>query len=171
MYYPPRLRLLGPLCRSMLVMLLLAGCAAVQAKAPSDPVERLRGRVEQYWDARMKGDQLETYQLHEPVFRRAVSLTAFLQNRGVYTTLEYQVVGQEIKDKLATVRMRTKSSLMHPKMIRPTEPSWSEFEEQWVNVEGEWYRKFRFPIGDPYPPVDWSRIAPERQVPTRPAQP
>ena len=62
----------------LLVVMLLAGCAGTQVLATRDPALRLRERGAQYWDARVKGDLLATYTLHEPAFRRAVTLTGFL---------------------------------------------------------------------------------------------
>ena len=169
----------------LLTGLILAGCAAgpthdtekptlqQTAQPPQavmrDPEERLRARVAQYWDARVRGDLVETYQLHEPAFRRAVTLTAFAQGRGVTTIREYVVLGQEIQGNVAVVRAKINSSVRHPAMIRPSEPRWYEFEEQWVRVDDEWYRKFRFPVGDPYPPVNWDELAAGRETPHLPA--
>jgi hypothetical protein len=133
-----------------------------------DPEMRLRARAAQYWDARAHGDLVETYQLHEPAFRRAVTLTAFAQGRGVTTVHEHAILGQEIQGNLAVVRMKIRSSFRHAKMIKPVEPKWDEFEEQWVRVGDEWYRKFRFPVGDPYPPVNWDDVAAGRQKPRLP---
>jgi hypothetical protein len=160
------------------VWLILAGCAAAPtlpadrpasqptAQPPQmtlDPEARLRARATQYWDARVRGDLVETYQLHEPAFRRAVTLTAFAQGRGVTTVLEYAVLGQEIQSDLAVVRMKIRSSFRHPKMVKPVEPKWAEFEEQWIRIDGDWYRKFRFPVGDPYPPMNWDEMATRRE--------
>jgi hypothetical protein len=134
-----------------------------------DPETRLRDRAAQYWEARVRGDLVETYQLHEPAFRRAVTLTAFAQGRGATTVLEYAVLEQEIQGTMGIVRVKVRSSFRHPKMIKPAEPKWDEFTEQWVRVDGDWYRKFRFPVGEPYPPVNWDEIAAERAKPSRPA--
>jgi hypothetical protein len=158
----------------LLVVALLAGCAETEALAGRDPaetealagrhpVERLRERAGQYWDARVKGDLLATYTLHEPAFRRAVPLTGFLQGRGATTVLEYELLGEKIEGELGIVKVKMKSTVTHPKLIKPVEPSWAEFEEQWVRVDGEWYRKFRFPVGEPYPAVDWDEIAARNQ--------
>ncbi|MCZ7625604.1 MAG: hypothetical protein M5R38_06980 [Candidatus Methylomirabilis sp.] len=125
-----------------------------------DPEERLRARAAQYWEARLRGDLVETYQLHEPAFRRAVSLTAFAQGRGSTTVFEYTILGQEVQGQQGVVRMKIRSTFHHPKLVKPVEPKWHEFEERWVLAEGDWYRRFRFPVGDPYPPVDWNAMGP-----------
>lgn len=169
----------------LLAGLVLAGCATgstqsvQQAAAPQaaqtsqtvirDPEERLRVRAAQYWDARVRGDLVETYQLHEPAFRRAVSLTAFAQGRGTTTVLEYAILGQEIQSDQGVVRVKIRSTFRHPKLVKPVEPKWHEFEERWVLAEGDWYRRFRFPVGDPYPAVNWDALGPGREQPRSPA--
>lgn len=167
----------------LVLVWLLIGCAtgparvAEQAPAPQpaaqppqpvvrDPATRLGERVAQYWDARVRGDLLETYAVHEPAFRRAVTLTAFLQGRGSVPITEYAVLNEQIEGRLAYVKMKVKSGLNHQAATKPVEPRWVEFHEQWVWVEGDWYRKYRFPVGDPYPAaVDWDDIAARRRPP------
>lgn len=148
----------------LLVVALLAGCAGAQVFATRDPALRFRERVAQYWDARAKGDLLLTYTLHEPAFRRAVPLTAFLQGRGVSKVLEYEILGERIEGNLGIAKVKMKSTVTHPKLVKPVEPSWSEFEEQWVQVDGEWYRKFRFPMGEPYPDINWDDVVPRNET-------
>lgn len=153
------------------VLAIVTGCAGPQAVATRDPAQRLKERAAQYWDARVGGDLLATYMLHEPAFRRAVSLTAFLQGRGVTTIFDYELLGEKIEGDRGIVKTKTKWSVTHPMLVKGVDPKWSEFEEEWVRVDGEWYRKFRFPIGDPYPPINWDDVAAERTPPpSRPGQ-
>lgn len=143
----------------LLVAVLLAGCAGIQAVAARNPQLGLRERVTQYWDARAKGDLLATYTIHEPAFRRAVTLTAFLQGRGMTPVLAYEILGERIEGDLGFVTVKLQATVTHPKLVKPVKPYWAEFEEQWVRVDGAWYRKFRFPVGEPYPDVNWDAIA------------
>lgn len=143
----------------LLVVVLVAGCAGTQVVVTRDPALRLRERVAQYWDARVKGDLVATYALHEPAFRRVVTLTAFLQGRGVTKVVEYEILGEQITGDLGIVKVKVKSTVTHSMLVKPVEPSWFEIDEQWMRVDGEWYRKFRFPVGEPYPDVDWDAIA------------
>ncbi len=149
--------------RWLLVLLTLVGCAGLQPVATRDPAQRLKERAMQYWDARVKGDLLATYMLHEPGFRKAVTLTSFLQGRGVTHILDYEFLDQKIEGNLGIVKAKVKWSITHLMLVKGVEPRWSEFEEQWVRVDGEWYRKFRFPVGDPYPPIDWDNVAAEME--------
>ncbi len=144
----------------LLLMAILAGSAGAQPVATRDSGQRLRERAGEYWDARIRGDLLATYTLHEPAFRRAVTLTAFLQGRGMTRVVEYAILGERLEGDLGIVKVKVKSAVIHPKMAKPDEPKWYEAEEQWVRIDGEWYRKFRFPMGDPYPPVNWDDVAP-----------
>ena len=168
-----RRRTMAPGLRGLLLLLVViqAGCAGTKALASRDPGERLRERARAYWDARVGRDLAATYTLHEPAFRRAVTMTAFAQGRGVTRVLEYDILGERIEGDLGIVNVKTKSTFTHPKLVKPVEPSWSEFDEQWVRVDGEWYRKFRFPIGDPYPPVDWNASGAGGQRPVLPPRP
>lgn len=147
----------------LLLALLLVGCAGPQQVIGREVGQPLRERVIRYWEARMAGDLLTTYQLHEPAFRRAVTFAAFSQGRGATPTLAYEILDERIDGDVAWVTVRKKATVKHEKLIKPVEPRWTESDEQWILVDGVWYRRFRFPIGDPYPPVDWDTLAAERQ--------
>lgn len=111
----------------------------------------------------MRDDLLAAYQLHEPAFRRAVTFAAFRQGRGATPIMAYEILDERVEGELAFVKVKKQSTILHPKLVKPVKPRWTESEEQWIRVEGVWYRKFRFPIGDPYPQVDWEAVAAERQ--------
>lgn len=147
----------------VLLALLLVGLPGPQRPAVATSDEPLRERVIQYWEARLQGDLLAAYQLHEPAFRRAVTFAAFSQGRGATPALAYEILDDRIEGDKALVKVRHQSTIKHAKLIKPVQPKWMETEEQWIRVEGVWYRKFRFPIGDPYPPFDWEALAVERQ--------
>ena len=147
----------------LLLALLLVGFAGLQQPAGAAHDEALRERVVQYWEARMRGDLLATYQLHEPAFRRAVTFAAFAQGRGTTPTTAYEILDERVEGDVAFVPVKKQSTVKIPQLVKPVQPRWTETEEQWIRVEGVWYRRFRFPIGDPYPSVDWETIAAERQ--------
>lgn len=135
-----------------------AGRGDVGRVGADDPVSHLKARVAEYWEARIRGDLVKTYMLHEPAYRRAVTLTAFAQGRGATPIFDYEIQDVEFREALGIVTMKIRSSVVHPLLVKPVEPRWSEFEEQWVSVDGQWYRKFRFPVGDPYRPINWDEI-------------
>jgi hypothetical protein len=141
----------------LLALVIVTGCAGPQALATHDPVRRLKERATQYWDARVRGDVVEAYRLHSPAFREAVTLSAFAQGRGVTTVFEHEIKDVRLDGDEGVVPVRFNYTVVHPMLAKPVEPRWSETEEQWVRIDGEWYRKFRFPVGEPYPDTPWNR--------------
>ncbi len=140
----------------LLAVAIMAGCAGLQAQRPADPRARLVERAKGYWDARVKGDLVETYRFHEPNFKKRVTLTAFLRGRGATTVLDYEVKDVRIEGAKGFVTMRVNYTVIHPLLVKRVEPRWGEIEEQWRWVDGEWYRRYRLPVGDPYPePAPW----------------
>jgi hypothetical protein len=116
---------------------------------------RLKERAAVYWEARVSGDLVETYRLHEPNFRKKVTLTAFSQGRGVSTIFDYEITTVRIEGDKGFVTTKVNYTITHPMLAKPVEPRWREVEEQWRWVDGEWYRRFRFPMGEPYPDQTW----------------
>ncbi len=133
------------------LLAIAAGCAGARVQKSADPQARLIERAKEYWEARVKGDLVETYRLHEPNFRKMVTLTAFNQGRGVTTVLDYEITSVRIRGTKGFVTVRVYHTITHPQLVKPVDPRWMEADEQWRLVDGEWYRRFRFPIGDPYP--------------------
>lgn len=131
------------------------GCAGPLTTKTIDREARLRERAAVYWEARVSGDLVETYRLHEPNFRKKVTLTAFSQGRGVSTVFDYEITTVRIEGDVGYVTSRINYTITHPMLAKPVEPRWREIEEQWRWVDGEWYRRFRFPMGDPYPDKAW----------------
>lgn len=131
------------------------GCAGPLTTKTIDREARLRERAAVYWEARVSGDLVETYRLHEPNFRKKVTLTAFSQGRGVSTVFDYEITTVRIEGDVGYVTSRINYTITHPMLAKPVEPRWREIEEQWRWVDGEWYLRFRFPMGDPYPDKAW----------------
>jgi hypothetical protein len=123
-----------------------------------DETEQLKGRARQYWQARSKKDLVATYDLHEPGFKRVVTLTGFLQGAGVSQVLAFEILGARIEGSLGIVQVKFQAVSKHPLLVKPAEPVWHEIEEQWILVDREWFRKFRFSSANPYPPVDWDEM-------------
>lgn len=144
--------------RVLLLAPLFVGCAVMQTQGSVDPAGRLRERASQYWDARIKGDLTTAYTTHEPAFRRAISLQTFAPSMGVTRILAYQIGEVRIEGDLGFVRMKMRGVSAFAPSGKQTDLNWQEIEERWVRVEGEWYRRFRFPSKDPYPPVNWNDV-------------
>lgn len=130
----------------------------MQAQDSGDSAGRLRKRAIVYWDARVNGDAMTAYTAHEPSFRRAVSLQTFAPSAGVGRVLAYEIIGVRIGGDLGFVRVKMQNASPFISPGKQTGLHWQEMEERWVRVDGEWYRKFRFPAKDPYPPVNWDDV-------------
>lgn len=141
----------------LLGVVALAGCAGAGTIQTADQVERLKARAARYWDARLRGDLLETYRLHPPAFRKEVTFSAFSQGRATIPVLEYEIKDVRVNGPEGIVVVRAYWTVVHPMMPKPVPPRWGEAEEQWVMVGGEWYRKFRFAVGEPYAETPWNR--------------
>lgn len=155
----------------LLLVPLLVGCAAMQTQGGLEQAGRLRERASWYWDARIKGDQMIAYTVHEPAFRRAVSQQTFAPSMTVTRVLAYEIVGTRIQGDLGFVRVKIQSTSPFALPAKRAEPKWQEIEERWVRVDGEWYRKFRFPAKDPYPPVNWDDVTVGPSTMTSPQEP
>ncbi|PWB80189.1 MAG: hypothetical protein C3F08_05010 [Candidatus Methylomirabilota bacterium] len=150
-------RRIGRLAVAALVLAISYGCAGTgtMTARPVDREARLRERAAAYWEARVAGDLITAYQLHEPNFRKKVTLTAFAQGRGVSTVFDYEITAVRIEGDKGFVTTKVNYTITHPMLAKPVEPRWRDIEEQWRWVNGEWYRRFRFPMGDPYPEQTW----------------
>lgn len=141
---------------SLVTAAVILGCAGpLTTQTVDDRETRLKARAAIYWEARVSGDLVETYRLHEPNFRKKVTLTAFSQGRGVSTVFDYEITAVRIEGDRGHVTSRINYTITHPMLAKSVEPRWREIEEQWRWVDGEWYRRFRFPMGDPYPKNTW----------------
>lgn len=121
-----------------LLGMLLAGCAAVEPRAPEDIVaERAQAR----WDALLAKDVETAYQYYSPGFRSGVS----------EKSLRSRLFGPRVEWKEVELREVTCSGdLCHPVFVvtydfRSPTPrvgtieSATRLEEDWIRVDGDWF--------------------------------
>ena len=102
--------------------------------------EVLRERITSYWNYKTKGDYVKTYLYEDPLFRKTISMTTYIQNYGspamTYTSFEVQDVRlndaehAEVKIK-AGVRLKVPGAKAFEHE--------TELTELWARVDGEWY--------------------------------
>jgi hypothetical protein len=111
------------------------------------PEEALRGRVMQFWKARLEDDLVTQYDVLPPDDKRRVSLTAYIKTRGGIRYLTYDIADLQIDGGLAKVKVRT-SIRLNPSNLPALVQSevgrrgpWPYLEEeQWILLKGVWYR-------------------------------
>lgn len=132
-----------------LVALAVSACAGQGLKqAVQNPDERLRERVRQYWEARVRDDIVEQYSLEEPWMRERVSLTAYARGKGATKILEYEIKGAEVKSPDAVAKLHLKYKILFQKLAHlPLQEM--DIEQRWVWVDGEWYLQYRSAVGPP----------------------
>lgn len=132
-----------------LAVLAVSACAGQGLRqAVQNPDERLRERVRQYWEARVRDDIVEQYSLEEPWIRERVSLTAYARGKGATKILEYEIKGVEVKASDAVVTLHLKYKIMISKLAHlPLQEV--DTEQHWVWVGDEWFLRYRPAVGPP----------------------
>lgn len=134
-------------CGSVLMILVIAcslfGCAAATAPVSTQsPEERLAERARAYWEARKRRDLVAQYSFEQPFFRERVTLTAFVQGRGATVVLAYEIKAIKVKEDAGLVSLRVTYRPSHTR-LRGQFGSTSDFNQQWVYVEREWYLSYK----------------------------
>lgn len=127
---------------------LLGACAAAGlSPARQNPEARLTDRAKGYWEARMRRDLVAQYAFEDPWLREHVTLTAWMRGRGATKVLSYEIKEVRVQGEEGHVKLHVSYQPTHPQLAH-LPPTDTEFEQQWVRVDGEWYLKYRS-IGDP----------------------
>jgi hypothetical protein len=102
-----------------------------------DEKARLRERINEYWQYKIKGDVEKAYQCEVPAFREKVSILQYVNRFKLFKFVETEV--QEIEgngreaDSISKVTYRV---LLKPMMDRKL----TKFEnEKWTKIKGTWY--------------------------------
>ncbi len=143
---------------SLLIAAFLGGMAAGQEKsvepqagdpkagpaaAPASPDETmaLKRRVAGFWMARVKGDFLAQYAYLEPRQKGRIAPQEYGRGGGVAEFLAYQVEDAAIDGSFATVQVRVLVRVNLPLATKQrTGPVATLLPDQWIRVDGTWYR-------------------------------
>lgn len=121
-----------------LAALLLAGCAAVEPRAPEDIVaERAQAR----WDALLAGDVDAAYPYYAPGYRSGVSMDA-MRSRLARSRVNWQDVRLEeiqCSETLCRPVFVVSYQYRSPLPRVGTVNSAARLEERWIRDKGEWY--------------------------------
>jgi len=108
--------------------------------------ERLRQRVNEYWQAMQREDYAISYAMHDPFFQAQVDRQAYFQKMGTikYTTLRIDAV--ERIGKIAKVKLTVEAFV--PEFKTPSGKTYSKPKaeypmiETWLFISGDWYREY-----------------------------
>lgn len=114
--------------------LALAGCAAL---APATPEQTVEKRATEYWQARIKGQAENAYDLSTPAYRKLRTLAQFRQQFGVGGVESAEVVGVTCEPQKCTAKMKigAKPALIGMKL--GTIPMY--LDEIWLLEDGQWW--------------------------------
>lgn len=131
---------------------------AVSAAAPSAStaeLETLRERAAAFWAARVAGDFGKQWELLEPRGRGRMTAREYASERGAVKYLAYQVEDATVSGYFAVVKIRVLAQpLLSAAGQRQVPPGAVTVEDNWVRVQGAWYRSLEQneghgPIGAP----------------------
>jgi len=122
------------------LLIISFGCAKKEAIKSLQDEEVLKERVTSYWNHKIKREFDKVYPYEDPLFRKRISLVAYIQQYGssakTYTSFEVQNI--KLNDaEHAEVKIKTDVRLKVPG-AKAFEHE-TELTEQWVRVDGEWY--------------------------------
>lgn len=113
--------------------------------AEQPKADRLRERVEKYWQAMEKQDWATTYASSDPFYRAAVDFKAYEAARGPIKHLSHEILEAIPQGNLAKVKIRFEAEVPETMIgVKPFSKPRQSYEntETWLFVDGEWYREY-----------------------------
>jgi hypothetical protein len=113
---------------------------------PAAEESALARRVDATWKAREAQDFAALYDLLEPAYRQRVTKEDFLKRKSKYLYLKHAIQWVEVFGATAKSKVGFVQKLNDPTLYK-IEPEEQLAFEEWVKVDGEWYRKMEMPKG------------------------
>ena len=98
---------------------------------------KVRDRINEYWQYKIKGDIEKAYQCELPTFREKVSVLVYANHFRTFRYLDAEVQDIEVKGREANSKVKL-TYVVALKIISGKKLSRS-VDEKWVNIEGTWY--------------------------------
>jgi hypothetical protein len=111
---------------------------------PAEEEAVLARRANDFWEAKEKGNWNCVYQFCEPKFRESVSSEEFLQKKALYSYLSHQIEWAEVSGDRGRTRCTYRYAHNDPSLAK-MDPLQGSIIEEWVKVEGAWYREIKEP--------------------------
>lgn len=107
---------------------------------PAEEETALAKRANDFWESKKRGDWNYLYQLCEPKFRESVSREEFLQSKALHLYLDHQIEWAEVSGDRGKTRCTYMYAYNDPSLAK-MDPLQGSVVEEWVKVEGAWYRE------------------------------
>lgn len=125
---------------SIFFLIIISGCAKKEAIKSLQDEEVLKERVTSYWNHKIKREFDKMYPYEDPLFRKRISLVAYIRQYGSpamsYTSFKVQDIKMNDAEH-AEVKIKTDVRLKVPG-AKAFEHD-TELTEQWVMIDREWY--------------------------------
>lgn len=127
-------------CRALTYGLFALCTLCVLTSACGERPASLQERVEEYWDARIKGEAEKTYRLEAPgAPDKTAYLTKVLKSPIAFKSYTIRSIKENGDQAVAELELE----YFLPGLSRPAS---SFMLDGWVKIKGQWYH--RFPAGD-----------------------
>jgi hypothetical protein len=117
--------------------LVTAGCAAFKTETAEDVVNR---RVQERWQALIKGDFVTAYGYTQPGYRAVVTEKNYAKtfgNGGSWKSAE--IFKTECQPERCTVRLRLTSKNLVPRFAHAIPELTGFIDETWIKDQGQWW--------------------------------
>lgn len=119
-----------------MILSFLTQCAGLQVVREEEKA-KLRDRVNEYWQYRIKGDVERAYQCEAPAFREKVSMLQYANRFRLVKYLDAEVQEIEVKGREASSKLKVTYVIF---LLAISDKKLSKLEEEkWVKIEGAWY--------------------------------
>jgi hypothetical protein len=116
----------------------LVQCVGTQVVKEEEKA-KVRDRVNEYWQYKIKGNIEKAYQCELPAFREKVSVLQYANHFRLYRYLDAEVQDIEVKGREANSKVKL-TYIVALKVISKKKLNRS-VEEKWINIEGTWYHR------------------------------
>jgi len=117
--------------------LVTVGCAAFKTETPEEIVDH---RVQERWQALIKGDFATAYSYTQPAYRAVISEKNYAQTFGSGGAWKaVQIFQTKCEPERCTVRLRLTTQNLAPKFAQSMPEIQGFIDETWIKDQGQWW--------------------------------
>ena len=124
------------------ICLVTASCAHVTTQPSAEQVPSLRQRIQTYWQAKIKGNLITTFQMETPSFQESTDPRLYLQTVGRSVNWKsFEIQDIQEKEDQAKVQILLHYVVIHGHGLVRLEKE-RTINERWVKEDGQWYHVY-----------------------------